>query len=198
MRQSGPTGCARSSNAPTSWPLRVTNASATMSSSGHVFFAFSLASISLRAGCSSSGPGGTKRDRRAITRPFGRSGAGTAPVRGAVDLAPGDAQAPFVVRARGAHLEVVQHPPEDVDASGLEVDAVELERRAPSTASSGADFADSLRVEREPLVDVEVARMSPRTQMPGRSAAPPRATALPSSSSARSTVPVPLARSGAR
>ena len=76
IRQSGPIGCASSSNLPRSWPLRDTNASAAMSSSGHVFLAFSPASISLRTGCSSSGPGGTKRARRAITRPLGRPAAG--------------------------------------------------------------------------------------------------------------------------
>ena len=111
-----------SSNVPRSWP-RDTKESATMSSSGHVFLALpSGAATSLRTGCSSSGPGGTKRASRAITRPLGRLGAGprhtavpstSRPVRRRRQSSP---------RALRDHLEVVQHAAEDVEAPGLEVD----------------------------------------------------------------------------
>jgi hypothetical protein len=87
--------------------------------------------------------------------PVRQIGACAAPVRGAVELAPGDAKAPFVVRARGAHLEVVQHAPEHVDASRLDVEAVELEH-ARRRRRGRCGLRRLLAVEREPLVDVEV------------------------------------------
>ena len=128
---------------PTSWP-RVMNASATMSSSGHVFFAFSLVSISLRAGCSSSGPGGTKRDEARHDAAVGKRRRRAAPRCGAFDLAPGHAQSPIVVGARRVDLEVVQHPTEHVDAARLDVDAVELECAPALPQRRAAVFGASL------------------------------------------------------
>ena len=160
MRQSGPAGCARSSSLPRSWP-RFTNASAAMSSSGHVFVGLFVRVDLAARRVELVGPRGHEARQARHHLAVREARCRAAPDRRAFDFPAGQAQAPVGVGAQRGHLEVVEHAPEDVDAARLDVHAVQFERVGGLRGRGRRGGAGGLlAVERQPLVEVEIGDLS--------------------------------------